>query len=455
MHICFSLVMTALLCCGRTLTLSSQSSRFLSGSKPSVATPSRVARSSTSAGVPCRSRQQIGQALLDLVAAGPSTHHHHGACKNLQSTLTVQHSGTRYNSNAASNSTSTAANSTANQSSSRPIEQLHLPNYIHHLPAPVAPSGWWQLCGDIANFGPTGLLGSLAPERKPLPDVQGSAAAHCQLGRQPWAHAFCDTALSAFVAALFLSIVHGRMQLAHQLGAAAPSLDRFDFFHGHIFTAKNYSHNSSDWPAIRLEGSKGTTARDSTTADSSSTQNCGTAINLDQQPPQLSQEQRAKQSQWTGISTSETKATLARQYPPVGVLFHAAEYPAYDNDSFPFMLGRCQANSTLRFQQRSMDLRNILWWQGQLAVLDVGERSPLHDLLLHEGTRPLRTVYEEDFGQPVADLLLLVQGQPRRVRRRKVSAEEARRPHRLLEAARSAARPNSLSSMINEVLVSY
>lgn len=45
--------------------------------------------------------------------------------------------------------------------------------------------------------------------------------------------------------------------------------------------------------------------------------------------------------------------------------------------------------------------------QGRLAVLDVGAASPLHASLLHEGTRPLLTVYEEDFGRAVADVLFL------------------------------------------------
>jgi hypothetical protein len=38
-------------------------------------------------------------------------------------------------------------------------------------------------------------------------------------------------------------------------------------------------------------------------------------------------------------------------------------------------------------------------------VLDLSERSPLHAGLLHEGTAPLRTVYEADFGQPLAEVL--------------------------------------------------
>lgn len=75
--------------------------------------------------------------------------------------------------------------------------------------------------------------------------------------------------------------------------------------------------------------------------------------------------------------------------------------------------------------------------QGQLAVLDVGADSPLHDLLLHEGTEPLRTLYEEDFGKPVADVLLLQQ--PRR-RRRQLAAEQLRL--RQLYASISAAGQN-------------
>jgi hypothetical protein len=45
--------------------------------------------------------------------------------------------------------------------------------------------------------------------------------------------------------------------------------------------------------------------------------------------------------------------------------------------------------------------------QGRLAVLDVGRRSPLHAMLLHEGSQLLRTVYEEDLGSSLADLLYL------------------------------------------------
>lgn len=65
----------------------------------------------------------------------------------------------------------------------------------------------------------------------------------------------------------------------------------------------------------------------------------------------------------------------------------------------------------------------FLYLQGQLAVLDVGAGSPLHPLL-HEGTETLRTLYEEDFGRAVADVLLLKQHTRRR--RRKLIAEQQR-----------------------------
>ena len=48
--------------------------------------------------------------------------------------------------------------------------------------------------------------------------------------------------------------------------------------------------------------------------------------------------------------------------------------------------------------------------QGRLAVLDVGTRSPLHHMLLHEGTKPLRTLYEDDFGRSIADVLYFPPG---------------------------------------------
>jgi hypothetical protein len=45
------------------------------------------------------------------------------------------------------------------------------------------------------------------------------------------------------------------------------------------------------------------------------------------------------------------------------VQFHAAEYPAFSNNTFPILLGHCQKHSTSVYHPRAMDLRNILWYQ--------------------------------------------------------------------------------------------
>ena len=66
--------------------------------------------------------------------------------------------------------------------------------------------------------------------------------------------------------------------------------------------------------------------------------------------------------------------TQCYYYCPTGPLlllllqFHAAEYPAYNNDSFPIFLGHCQKNSTCAYHARAMDLRNILWYQVRRQV---------------------------------------------------------------------------------------
>jgi len=48
----------------------------------------------------------------------------------------------------------------------------------------------------------------------------------------------------------------------------------------------------------------------------------------------------------------------------LGLLFHAAEYPARCA-AFPYHLGYCQANSTLEYEERAMDLRNIVYYQAR------------------------------------------------------------------------------------------
>jgi hypothetical protein len=58
----------------------------------------------------------------------------------------------------------------------------------------------------------------------------------------------------------------------------------------------------------------------------------------------------------------ETDST-GQQAHQLGLLFHAAEYPAFQEDAFPIHLGYCQEGSTLEWDVTRMDLRNILWYQ--------------------------------------------------------------------------------------------
>mmetsp|Transcript_8703 Transcript_8703/g.25067 ORF Transcript_8703/g.25067 Transcript_8703/m.25067 type:complete len:202 (-) Transcript_8703:910-1515(-) len=88
----------------------------------------------------------------------------------------------------------------------------------------------------------------------------------------------------------------------------------------------------------------------------------------------------------------------------MGLLFHAQEYPAY-SEEFPIVLGFCQEGSTLAYDEEKMRVRNILWWNDALHVLDTGKGSVLNDLLLQEGLRDfVYTVDEADFGERVLDV---------------------------------------------------
>lgn len=94
--------------------------------------------------------------------------------------------------------------------------------------------------------------------------------------------------------------------------------------------------------------------------------------------------------------------------------------------TFPINLGYCQQNSKLMYDERSMDYRNMLWFQvslvhfavtawvhgkyktslmqGHLCCLDVGPNSILHHDLIMDGLQDVRTVLESDFGTSVIDV---------------------------------------------------
>lgn len=75
------------------------------------------------------------------------------------------------------------------------------------------------------------------------------------------------------------------------------------------------------------------------------------------------------------------------------MLFHAREYPAFDKDKFPIDLGFCQRTSKLYPTAVEMRTRCAMWLPNHrhLVVLDAGDR-------------PLGTIYESEFGVPVADV---------------------------------------------------
>lgn len=85
-----------------------------------------------------------------------------------------------------------------------------------------------------------------------------------------------------------------------------------------------------------------------------------------------------------------------------GILFHAKEYPAKD-ENFDVDLGYCQIGSSLCFDENEMRLRNLLWLSvddesSVLVLLDTQKRKDL--LVVPE----LHTTFEGDWGDIVADV---------------------------------------------------
>nr|GMD46892.1 T-box protein 41 [Ipomoea batatas] len=107
---------------------------------------------------------------------------------------------------------------------------------------------------------------------------------------------------------------------------------------------------------------------------------------------------------------------LATDSRRLGILFHAKEYPAYDEKVFPVNMGYCQIGSNVTYDD-SINLRNILWlaplpsestkeWlaPGVLVVLDAHPDGVIYRDLIPEYVNFVRTLYEDDFGQAVVDV---------------------------------------------------
>ncbi|ESR46651.1 hypothetical protein CICLE_v10001711mg [Citrus x clementina] len=115
---------------------------------------------------------------------------------------------------------------------------------------------------------------------------------------------------------------------------------------------------------------------------------------------------------------------LAVETGRLGILFHAREYPAYDKEKFPYNLGYCHKGSNVTYDD-SMNLRNILWlaplpsnstkdWlaPGVLVVLDARPDGIIYRDLVPEYVKFVRTIYEDEFGDIVADVNYLNVGKP-------------------------------------------
>ncbi|CAA6662050.1 unnamed protein product [Spirodela intermedia] len=107
---------------------------------------------------------------------------------------------------------------------------------------------------------------------------------------------------------------------------------------------------------------------------------------------------------------------LAASTGRLGILFHAREYPAYEKEVFPYNMGCCQRGSCVVYDD-SMNLRNILWlaplpsnqtkaWlaPGVLVALDAHPGGAIYECLVSEYVDYVRTIYEGDFGDIVADI---------------------------------------------------
>ncbi|CAN8277153.1 unnamed protein product [Cochlearia groenlandica] len=101
----------------------------------------------------------------------------------------------------------------------------------------------------------------------------------------------------------------------------------------------------------------------------------------------------------------------------LGILFHAKEYPGYDKKVFPYNMGYCQRGSDVKYEDDSMNLRNILWlaplpskstkdWlaPGVLVVLDANPDGIIYRDLIPDYVKFVRTIYEDDLGASVVDV---------------------------------------------------
>ena len=214
-----------------------------------------------------------------------------------------------------------------------------------------------------------------APPSPPLPSDAGASAAAaaatssppatpavCSLAPAPAGRRFARRDLRAYVSGLFHSIPEARRK--DRLPPV--SLTRFDLFHVHFFLAGLE-------PLLLLEGKENR------------------------------RREKRKEKKLSSASVS------------LGLLFHAAEYPALCPFEFPHDLGFCQRASDFRWSEQAAEWRTLIAARGSLASVRLGassgsSSSVVADSLVWPELREMRTLLESDLGIWLGDGVLCVAG---------------------------------------------
>ncbi|XP_057792172.1 uncharacterized protein LOC131009006 [Salvia miltiorrhiza] len=100
---------------------------------------------------------------------------------------------------------------------------------------------------------PGAIHRALDPAIVPVPDVEGSNEDRCELTRYPYGRLFIDEGLNSYIKFLFEIIVERGPGVGLNV-----SLSRYDFFHGHLFLAKESGRvgilfHAKEYPAYDKE----------------------------------------------------------------------------------------------------------------------------------------------------------------------------------------------------------
>lgn len=96
----------------------------------------------------------------------------------------------------------------------------------------------------------------------------------------------------------------------------------------------------------------------------------------------------------------------------IGIVFHAMEYPAFDEVKFPINLGYCQRNSDLKYEPSLMVKRNFLWMadtEGEARMFDINVVEAKRRHLIPHLDEVVYTLDEDILGIVIADVYFLPQ----------------------------------------------